>query len=180
MDIEQDQVVWRSRFVSPLHDTRDFIPVADRRGIHAPGTQHLSQNQSICRVVIDHENSQLGNQSQLVVFATGLVRGCGSTRNLEVKRTADPENALDPNAAPHHFDEPRTDRQPQPRTAIVPGGAAICLHKGLEDLLQSIGRDTNAGVAYGQQNLSLAVMLSHIGDGDRDFAFVSELDGISP
>ena len=58
--------------------------------------------------------------------------------------------AFDPNPAAHHFAEPLADGQSQARAAILPGGGGVHLAEGLEQAVQTIRRDADAGIRHGK------------------------------
>ena len=72
------------------------------------------------------------------------------------------------------FDNARRDREPQPKAAVLPCGAAVGLTKLVEDERQEVWRDPDAAVPHLQHHLAVVAPRT-----DRDAAASArELDGI--
>ena len=66
----------------------------------------------------------------------------------ERERAAVAHLALDADLAAHQFDEPRGDRQAQPRAAVAARGRGVGLGERIEDLRLLLGRHADARVGH--------------------------------
>src|ERR1700678_4562752 len=94
------------------------------------------------------------------------------------RRTA-PRFAVHADLTAHQFGQPLDDGQPQSAAAVMARGGGIYLRKGLEQAVDAIGRDADAGVgdldAQGQDTVFV-----HRARGIQDdVAFVGELNRIA-
>ena len=110
--------------------------------------QHLAQQLAVGRDVVGHQHAQRPDRRR---------RRCRSARPPPRRRRARtaartrtgcrwPGSLSRPIVAAHRRDQRLADREPEPAAAIVPGGRAVGLDEGLEQLGLALARDADAGV----------------------------------
>ncbi len=61
-----------------------------------------------------------------------------------------------PTSAAHHLAQAFAHRQSQPRAAVLARGRSVHLGEGLEQPVQPVGRDADAGIAHGEMQIPSA------------------------
>src|SRR5690606_21674074 len=97
------------------------------------------------------------------------------TRQAKLEHGTFAGNAARRDVAIHQDGEFARNREAKPRTAIGARRRTIDLTKFVEDVIQIAGRNSNAGVRNGDQDLFLFAYGTQYFRGDRDFAVLGEL-----
>ena len=92
--------------------------------------------------------------------------------DAELEQAALARPALDADAAIHHLDQALRDREPQPGTAVLPGGRGIGLGERTEHLVALFRGDADAGIAHRDRHLKLLAFVGNDPGGDLDLALV--------
>ncbi len=110
-------------------------------------------------------NERLGRQSFL-------------ERNGGVELRALAFLAFDPDAAAHHLAQFAADRQAETRAAVFPRGGSIDLGKGLEEAIDLVRGNADAGVPNGKENEVFAAFVFRTAHADTDVALGGESHGV--
>ena len=143
-----------SRPSSPEDGGHDHVAI----GLEGPLQQLLR-----IRIVVDDEDrvDPVRNQPLLPVVDLGhglrRLEGVHRGRQLDGEGRSLAELRADGDVATHHLAEASADGQTETGAAEVPGGRVIGLGELLEDVLQLVGGDADAGVADRQEDPVAAV-----------------------
>ena len=148
---------------------------AQRHGDHAPdGDEGFDHGANARMGDGDDERFALQNFIRHERFRPGGLL----ERNGDLKGRAVTVFAFDPDVAAHELGELAADGEAEAGAAVLACGGGIDLREGLEELVDLVGGDADAGVADGKENKRFAGFGLGTGDGDADFALGGEADGV--
>ena len=116
--------------------------------LHPPVLEHFIEQPPIGGVVIDDQRARAKNPGRIARGIARHARGNDFKANGEVKRAPFSRFTLDPDPAPHQFDQPGRNGQPQSGSAVLSSHRRIGLLKGRENRPQFIWRDPDSRVAH--------------------------------
>src|SRR5206468_7904816 len=154
----------------------------DRGHAHAPAGAHFLQNESVRRVIVDDAHGHAGEvrRNRLVSGWRRLRLGLDAEPCREVEGAPLTFGALEPDAAPHETDEPRTDREPETGAAVRTRRRTIGLRERLEHHPLLLRRDADARVANGAMHRDDSARLGGSRFGGEDHLTVlSEFDRVA-
>jgi hypothetical protein len=88
------------------------------------------------------------------------------------------EGAFDADLAAHHFDDLFGDGEAEAGAAVFAGGGTVGLGKGVKEVREGGGGDTDAGIFDGEEEGDMGFGLGLEADAGDDLAMVGEFDGI--
>ena len=147
----------------------------------APGVEHAGDHSAVGRVVVHREDAHAGDVDRLGRSSSAVERRAGpaSRSGGEPERRPDARRALHADLAAHELDEAPADGQAQAGAAEAPRGGGVGLRERLEQHVELLGRDADAGVAHLEAQRRPVVPLVHEPDGHRHLAALGELDGVA-
>jgi len=156
-----------------LHIHKDKIEgltTQNPQGVQAVGSsghpmvlfQHHRGNITVDLVIVHHEDAQvLHLQPRMVVVDRRRISQFGRA-GFEIKRqmkgAAPTGLAFHPHSPAHESGQQTADRQAQPGAAVLPGIGIIRLLKALEDCLQLVRRDADAGVGDAEMEAAYCLL----------------------
>ena len=147
----------------------------------APGVEHAGDDLAVGRVVVHREDAHAGDVDRLEALVGGgqrrgvLLREAGG----EPERRAGARLALDADLAAHELDEAPADGQAEAGAAVPPRGGGVGLRERLEQHVELLGRDADAGVAHREAQRRRGLTLLHEPHRHRHLAALGELDGVA-
>ncbi|MNH32029.1 hypothetical protein D3C79_924460 [compost metagenome] len=129
-----------------------FAAIAGSGLAQAQVPQLLRHQHQVGRVVVDHQHLQPGIGYIHVIGFQHLRRQCVDTlqRYAEANLRAEIRHALDAQACAHHFAQVPADGQAQARACASALAMWVGLNEGVEQALQVIVVNANAGVTHFQ------------------------------
>ena len=124
----------------------------DRRSAALPSSSGLRQDQPVGGIVVDDQGPAGLRAARGPARAARCVdRSCTASLTVNQKVLPLPGSLSTQMRAAHQLDQLGRDRQAQPGAAEAAGGRAVGLLERLEDRLQLLGRNADAGVGDGDQ-----------------------------
>ena len=115
-----------------------------RRAVETPASQLFQQDFAVDRIVVDDQHPGAGDVDRH--GRRGRARRMRRHRRGEPEDRAAADLALDADLAAHQIDQPRGDGEAEAGAFVTAGGRAVDLREFLEDGLQLVRRDADAGV----------------------------------
>ena len=140
--------------------------------------QHAENDAAGRRVVVNDENP-------LVLYAAIPIAGSRIGFHLDPESDSKTELAAasdfagHPQLSAHEPDQPSGNRQPQAGSAVSARDGGVCLSEFLEDGLQAICGNPNAGIANGEHQGGFVVSLLLEGHRYRYLSALRESDGVA-
>ena len=159
------------------HHRDRLVPVMRDRHLLPAAFEHLGRQLAVDVVILDQQDPR-GARQIARIDRRGLGRGAlgrgeaGGQQQREARAFARPAFDLDPPA--EQRGQLAADREPEPRPAKAPRGAAVALDEGLEDRLQPALADADPGVGNGDPHLVFAQL-----PRQPDCSCLGELDRIA-
>ena len=178
LPVQQEQVeglVTRVRRLDPLNG---LAAAGGCRGAQPERGSHVHQHLARSVVVVDDEHSG----AVQAVIGRGRVVGSAFDADAEVRAEVEPASlpryAVDAKFASHHANQVVTDGQAQAGAAEAAAGRGIGLRERLEEPLQLLRRDADAGVANLEaQPDRIGIARQHL-DAHDDLTPFGELDRV--
>ena len=144
----------------------------------APCLQLLAEHHPVGGVVVDDQDPEPANFSGLNRLGDALLLRKPLELGGEKERGPLAELALRTDPAAHRLRDLFGDRQPQPGSTVLSGGGGIRLREGLEQPVDAVGGDPDAGVDHLELQRLAGFFVLHRADADQHLARFRELDGV--
>ena len=152
-----------------------FLGIARNMHLHAELLQLLAQHMQVDAVIVHHQGVTP------LKTGRGLVAAFADHRQLhrEVEAGTLAGLAFDADFAAHHLHQLTGDRQAQPGAAVLARGGAVGLGEGIEQLVDLLLGDADAGVDDRELQAAAIVPVFQRHHLQDDMAVVGELDGVA-